>query len=87
MLTFSGAKDIAEFAVLSPAAHAAFINAIFTHLAKQPVAAYGTNSLIDLRKGFTSSLFNIKALMVECAKRHALRGHVAPGAAPSQPAG
>ncbi len=87
LLTFSGAKDIAEFAVRSPAAHAAFVNAVFTHLAKQPVAAYGTNSLIDLRKGFTSSLFNIKALMVECAKRHALRGHVAPGAAPSQPAG
>ncbi len=87
LLTFAGPKDIAEFAVRSPAAHNAFVNAVFTHLAKQPVAAYGTNSLIDLRKGFTASLFSIKALMVECAKLYALRGYGAQSAAVSQPAG
>ena len=87
LLTFAGPKDIAEFAVRSPTAHSAFVNAVFTHLAKQPVAAYGTNSLIDLRKGFTASLFSIKALMVECAKLYALRGYGAQSAAVSQPAG
>ena len=79
-LSLSGARDIADFAVSSPAAHGAFVNAVFTHLAKQPIAAYGANSLIDLRKGFSASLFNIKALMVEIAKLYALRGSVAPAA-------
>ncbi|MFP6872950.1 MAG: DUF1592 domain-containing protein [Verrucomicrobiales bacterium] len=87
LLSLSGARDIADFAAGSPAAHGAFINAVFNHLAKQPIAAYGSNSLIDLRKGFSASLFNIKALMVEIAKLHALRDCIAPDAASPQPAG
>ncbi len=86
-LSLSGVRDIADFALSSPAAHGAFIEAVFTHMAKQPIAAYGPNSLIDLRKGFSASLFNIKALMVEIAKLYALRDSVAPDAAGSQPAG
>ena len=86
LLSFTGARDVANFAVRSPVAHAAFINAVFTHMARQPVGAYGSNSLIDLRKGFSASLFNIKALMVEIAKLHALRGFIAPDTASPQPA-
>ena len=87
LLVLSGARDIADFAAGSPVAHGAFINAVFNHLAKQPIAAYGSNSLIDLRKGFSASLFNIKALMVEIVKLHALRDCIAPDAASPQPAG
>jgi hypothetical protein len=87
LLSLSGARDIADFAAGSPAAHGAFINAVFNHLAKQPIAAYGSNALIDLRKGFSASLFNIKALMVEIVKLHALRDCIAPDAASPQPAG
>ncbi len=87
VLSLSGARDIADYAANSPAAHDAFVNAVFHHLAKQPIAAYGSNALIDLRKGFSASLFSIKSLMVEIAKVYALHDRSAQGVLSPQPAG
>ena len=87
LLSLSGARDIADYAANSPVAHDAFVNAVFHHLAKQPVAAYGQDALIDLRKGFSASLFSIKSLMVEIAKVYALHGRCAQGVLSPQPAG
>ncbi len=85
-VSLSGARDIAGYAAASPAAHRAFVAALFHHLVKQPVAAYGPGALGDLREGFSSSSFNIRELTVAIATAHALHGSApAPGRPSSTP--
>ena len=71
-VTISSARDVANFAVGSPAAHRAFAAALFHHLVKQPVAAYGPGVLGDLRESFAGSNFHIRKLMIQIAKTHAM---------------
>lgn len=71
-ITLTNARDIAEHAARSPAAHRAFITALFHHTVKQPAAAYGTDTLENLRNRFTESGFHIRNLLVEIATISAL---------------
>ena len=80
-VSLSSARDIADYAVSNPAAHRAFAAALFHHMVKQPVAAFGPGALGDLREGFAKSNFNIRELMIEIAKIHALHGRGADTAA------
>ena len=73
-VSLASARDIANYAASSPSAHRAFTAALFHHVIKQPVAAYGPGALRDLREDFTASNFNIRDLMIEIAKTHALHG-------------
>jgi hypothetical protein len=66
-ITLANARDIAEFAAKSPAAHRAFITALFHHSVKQPVAAYGTDTLETLRTEFVKSDFHIRELLIRIA--------------------
>lgn len=62
---FTGARELAAFLAGSEEAHGAFIEQLFHHLVKQPVRAYGPNTLADLRRGFVKNEFDVRELMVE----------------------
>ncbi len=61
---FDGARQMAEFIAESEEAHTAFTEQLFHHLVQQPVRAYGSETLAELRESFTSSEFNIQDLAV-----------------------
>ncbi len=65
IVKFGGAQDLATFLVDNQDAHQNFIEQLFQHFAKQPLAAYGTDKPEYLTKRFRELDFNIKALLVE----------------------
>ncbi len=64
---FSGAKDLAHYLVNSPDAHRNFIEKLFQHFVKQPVHAFGPETLNDLYKDFVQSNYNVRQLIVGIA--------------------
>lgn len=68
------ARDVAEFAIANERANQAFIEQLFHHLVKQPVMAYGPDTIVRLRESFIASGYNIRKLMVDIATLAALRG-------------
>lgn len=70
-VTFSNARDVAQFAVGSIEAQESFIEALFHHMTHQPIRAFGTNLLPSLRDGFVSTSFNIQELALQIAVRSA----------------
>src|SRR5205085_6440952 len=71
---FAGARDVAEFAIGSPQAQSAFIQQLFHHLIKQPLLAYGADTMSRLRESFVASDFNMQKLMVEIVKLSGVQG-------------
>ncbi len=71
-VTFSGIKDLARFLAKSDEVHSAFVEQMFHHLVKQPVRAYGSNTLADLRKSFAEKNFNIRELAIDISVSSAL---------------
>ena len=61
------ARDVANFAVDSESAHHAFVKQIFHHLVKQNPAAYGEDTIDQLRSQFAENSFNIQYLAAEIA--------------------
>ena len=57
----------------SEEAHAAFVEKLFHHVVKQPVRAYGPNTLPELVRSFEANEFNIRKLMVEIVARTAVK--------------
>jgi hypothetical protein len=74
VVKLKGARDVAEFAAGSRHAQNAFIEQLFHQLVKQPVLAYGSNALNQLRQSFVASEYNVQKLMVEIATLSALHG-------------
>jgi hypothetical protein len=66
-VTFHEARDLAIFLAGSSDVYEAFAEQLFHHLVKQPVRAYGQNTLADLRQSFVQNGFNIRKLAVEIA--------------------
>ena len=66
-IQINGARDIANYAITSPAAHRTFITALFNHAIKQPTAAYGTDTLEKLLAHFQGNNFHIRDLLIEIA--------------------
>jgi hypothetical protein len=64
-VTFTGAKDLGLYLANSPEAQGAFIEKLFQHLVKQPVLAYGPETLPELKRSFTNNRYNIRKLMVD----------------------
>jgi cytochrome c5 len=62
---FYGATELAEFVATNKEAHAAFVDHLFHHCAKQPINAYGPKVRGDLTKYFEDHGYNIKKLLVE----------------------
>ena len=70
----NGARDLAQFAVNSEHAQKAFIEQLFHQLVKQPVRAYGADTLDRLRTSFIASNYNIQKLIMEIALISAMHG-------------
>ena len=64
-------RDIANFAVQSPAAQRAFVKQIFQHLVKQNSVGYGPETIDQLREKFVADQFHIRKLLVHVASRAA----------------
>ncbi|MSU25103.1 MAG: DUF1592 domain-containing protein [Opitutus sp.] len=73
-MRFGSARDVAEFAIASEHANHAFIEQLFHHLVKQPLMAYGPDTIVDLRNSFIASGYNLKKLMADIATLSALPG-------------
>jgi hypothetical protein len=70
----AGPRDIANYAIASDQAHDTFIEQMFHHIEKQPVLAFGPDTLAKLRRSFVDSDFNMQKLVVEIATISALHG-------------
>jgi mono/diheme cytochrome c family protein len=84
-VTFNGAQDMARYLADSDEAHAAFVEKLFQHLVKQPVRAYGAQTLPDLEHSFADNEYNIRKLMVQIMVDSALQP-TQPNQSPSHPA-
>jgi hypothetical protein len=73
-IRLTGAPDVARFAIVSEQARNAFIEQMFHHAVKQPVLAYGVDTLNRLQKSFVASNFNMQDLLVEIARTSAAQG-------------
>lgn len=73
VIRLTGARDVAEFAIHSPQAQNAFIQQLFHHVVKQPLLAYGADTLEHLRQTFVTSDFNMQKLLAEIVTISALR--------------
>ncbi|MGC8638484.1 MAG: DUF1592 domain-containing protein [Isosphaeraceae bacterium] len=71
-VTFKGARNLATYLAASEETHAAFVQQLFQYLVKQPVRAFGSRELTELREYFEHHGFNIRKLMVEIIASSAL---------------
>jgi hypothetical protein len=85
----AGPRDVAEFAADSEQAQNAFIEHLFNQVVKQPMLAYGAETMDRLRQSFIASQFNVQKLLVDIATVSALhdvsKTAVAGAAAVDQP--
>ena len=76
MVKFAGIQELAAFLAGSEETHTAIVQQLFHHLVKQPVRAYGPQTLPDLRRFFAAHDFNLRKLMVEIMATSALTSRV-----------
>ena len=57
---FTGARDLSRYIAGSDEAHAAFVEKMFQNLVKQPVRAYGPQTLPNLQRNFAAQEYNIR---------------------------
>lgn len=69
---FSGAQDLARYVADSEETHTAFVEKFFQYTVKQPIRAYGPQTIPTMRKTFQANGYNINKLMVEIATEAAL---------------
>ncbi len=63
--TFRGGHELAAYVAASPDAHEAFVQALFHAVVKQPVRAWGPDTLGDLTAAFAAAGFDIRRLLVD----------------------
>jgi cytochrome c553 len=71
-VTFKGARNLATYLAASEETHAAFVQQLFQYLVKQPIRAFGSQELTELREYFEHHDYNIRQLMVEIITSSAL---------------
>ena len=69
---FNGVRELATFLAASEETHDAFVEQVFHHLVKQPIRAFGPNTLANLRESFAANGYNIRKLSVEIVAASAL---------------
>jgi hypothetical protein len=82
-VTLKGARELANFLARSDEAHAAFVQQLFHYLVKQPIRAFGSQELGEMRGFLEHHDFNIRKLMVEIMATSALTPREAGTKAPS----
>ena len=70
---FAGVRDLATFLADNEETHTAFVQQMFHHLVKQPVRAFGSQELPNLRQSFVQNEFHIRKLAVQIIADAALR--------------
>ncbi len=65
MIKFADVRELANYLASSSETHEAFIEQLFQYLVKQPVLAYGPDTLSKLQKQFAQDQCSIRKLMVE----------------------
>ena len=63
--TFKGSRELAAYVATSRDAHEAFVQSLFHALVKQPMRAWGPDTLDNLRKSFAAGDFDIRRLLVD----------------------
>ena len=71
-VTFGGAQDLARFLATSEEAQSAFVEKFFQFNIKQPLRAYGPQTLPLLQKSFVGNAYSIRQLQIEIATTAAL---------------
>ncbi len=66
-IPFAGSADLAEYLTTSNDAQQAFVSRVFQHFVKQPIAAYGPETLQQLTQKFIAADFDLHQLLVEIA--------------------
>jgi hypothetical protein len=69
---FNGARQLAEFLASSEESHDAFVEQLFHYMVKQPIRAFGPETLANLRRSFVENGYNIRKLMVQIVTLSAL---------------
>ena len=69
---FGGVRELATFLANSDETHTAFVQQLFHYMVKQPVRAYGPQTLPNLKRFFAANNFNLRKLMVEIMATSAL---------------
>lgn len=62
---FKGEKDLATFLASSEESQDAFVKQLFHHTVKQPIRAYGPNTIHDLQHEFAKDDYNIHKLLID----------------------
>ncbi|MCE9528395.1 MAG: DUF1592 domain-containing protein [Planctomycetales bacterium] len=70
---FTGPAELAKFLANSPEVHSSVVERLFHYLIKQPIRAYGPETLPRLRESFTKKEFNIKELTADIVTEAAIR--------------
>lgn len=70
---FSGPAELAKFLANSPEVHSSIVERMFHHMIKQPIRAYGPETLPRLRDSFTKKEFNIQELTVDIVTEAAVK--------------
>jgi hypothetical protein len=65
VVKFSGVRDLANFLAKSEETHSAFVEQLFHYMIKQPIRAFGPETLPNLKKSFVANEFSIQRLMVD----------------------
>lgn len=71
-VTFNGVRELAEFLAGSRETHRCFAQQLFHSVAKQPMNAYGPETMESVEKSFAESGFNVRELLVSIVTTTAL---------------
>jgi hypothetical protein len=75
---FTGARELATFLAASEETRDAFVEQLFHHLVKQPIRAYGPDTLANLSRSFAENGYHIRKLIVEIVTLAATQGTLPP---------
>src|SRR5262249_2747673 len=72
LVKFAGVRDLAGFLAGSDETRSGFGQPLFHYMIKQPIRAYGQETLPELRNSFATRQFNIRRLVVDIVTAAAL---------------
>jgi hypothetical protein len=72
LVKFHGVRDLANFLAESDETRSTFVEQLFHDMIKQPIRAYGPETLPELRNSFAANGFNIRRLAVDIVTTAAL---------------
>jgi len=65
MVKFHGVRDLANYLADSDETRSTFVEQLFHYMIKQPIRAYGSDTLPKLRDGFAANRYSIRRLAAD----------------------